>query len=104
MFIKCYPVLPSFPFPPFLPLGTRIITNSYRFSLLVCQMSCLTFGTSPTTSGRRFVDVAMALLAIWLLCPCQVGQKFELENEDDLKDKMDFVKFVEVAPGLGMLG
>lgn len=46
----------------------------------------------------------MALLAIWLLCPCQVGQKYELENEDDLKDKMDFVKFVEVAPGLGMLG
>ena len=33
-----------------------------------------------------------------------MGQKYEQENEDDLKDKMDFVKFMEAAPGLGMWG
>lgn len=35
--------------------------------------------------------------------PIKVGQKYEQENEDDLKDKMDFVKTVNAAPGLGML-
>ena len=33
-----------------------------------------------------------------------MGQKYEQENEDDLKDKMDFVKFMEAAPGLGTWG
>lgn len=30
-----------------------------------------------------------------------MGGKYELENEEDLKDKMDFVKPVEPAPMMG---
>ncbi len=30
-----------------------------------------------------------------------MGAKYELENEEDLKDKLDFVKPVEAAPMLG---
>ena len=31
----------------------------------------------------------------------QVGAKFERENEEELKDQMDFTKLVQVAPYLG---
>ena len=31
----------------------------------------------------------------------QVGAKYESENEDDLKDQLDFTKPVEAALGLG---
>ncbi len=33
----------------------------------------------------------------------QVGAKYETENEEDLKDKMDFVRPVEAAPMMGEL-
>ena len=33
----------------------------------------------------------------------QVGAKFESENEEELKDQMDFTKVVQVAPHLGKL-
>ena len=33
----------------------------------------------------------------------QVGAKFESENEEELKDQMDFTKVVQVAPHLGEL-
>ena len=31
----------------------------------------------------------------------QVGLKYESENEEDLKNKMDYMKIVETFPGLG---
>ena len=36
-------------------------------------------------------------------CPfvLQVGAKYEVENEEELKDQMDFTQRVEVAPHLG---
>ena len=30
----------------------------------------------------------------------QIGAQFENENEDDLKDQMDFMQIVEAMPGL----
>lgn len=35
-----------------------------------------------------------------MLAP-QVGAKYESENEEELKDQMDFTKPVQVAPHLG---
>ena len=39
------------------------------------------------------------LFYLWL----QVGSKYEEENEDDLKDKLDFIQPIQVAPILGTM-
>ncbi|KAL5484058.1 hypothetical protein EMCRGX_G020494 [Ephydatia muelleri] len=60
---------------------------SYHHKLIPLLLTCMT---------DELPDIRSQTHTLWE----KVGQKYEQENEDDLKDKMDFVKTVNAAPGL----
>ena len=60
---------------------------SYHHKLIPLLLTCMT---------DELPDIRSQTHALWE----KVGQKYEQENEDDLKDKMDFVRTVNAAPGL----
>lgn len=60
---------------------------SYHHKLIPLLLTCMT---------DELPDIRNQSHTLWE----KVGQKYEQENEDDLKDKMDFTKIVDCAPGL----
>ena len=73
---------------------------------------CDRWGTGDKTEEPRplgeskhtqldFVTPQIAMITFSGMLAPQVGAKYESENEEELKDQMDFTKPVQVAPHLG---
>ena len=84
---------------------------SYHHKLIPLLLTCTNDDLAEIKTKAQLLwdKVLLYTIIIYVLIPVaaivslQVGSKYEQENEDDLKDKLDFTQPVEVAPILGTI-